>query len=566
MFVPELSNDEILSIVIELSEREERQHLLYGLPPPVIDALKKPFFAILYGLYRRQLNQGIFKSQGELISHLVEMVVNKIEDPQALDLLEKLAVLSIEREGKYILASDIGSDEQIKLLLKSRLVIARRNLIGFALPILAQRFAAKSIENNKIPTNELTSSLLQIEKWRYPLMVLASNASFEKVSQVLMPIAEKHPSVLPEIIDGAINDYGQPQVDDIGSPTAREMGERIVQSMQALSNGLGPIVRYLSPVTRGGKVSTIGVHKSDGWFNILWYGDIQEEGVVELPEDFGHRFQRGEYPWHEMIGLRPGVQSAWAWRFSLDALKKHVRQMIDNKSLILLNGYTYKEQMWNFALKAMGRGDLSHRPILLNELRERLNSLRIPATAIRHRLLDYLDNLEASGERHIVPLWPGPDRDRNQGGWIWAPYSPERLLERQRLVLEAAVAEYVSFVHAFFQPFEEKLTTYLTLPAKLTGYLDYNEGALGREWYFDPLPKNEKSLIDIRLSNEQHQLRKLIESDELYEKLRKMRPHLSRYYGVRSQTIGHELFGPTPVTDLVYEWLSRDLRDISWIN
>jgi hypothetical protein len=86
------------------------------------------------------------------------------------------------------------------------------------------------------------------------------------------------------------------------------------------------------------------------------------------------------------------------------------------------------------------------------------------------------------------------------------------------------------------------------------------------EWYFDPLPKNEKSSIDIRLSNVQHQLGKLIRSNELYEKLLKMRPHLSHQYGVRSQAIGHELFGPSPVTYVVYDWLAHDLRDISWMS
>jgi hypothetical protein len=565
--VPELSNNEISAIVIELSEHEKRQHVLYGLPQPVIDALKKPFFAVLYGLYRRQLNQGVFKSQGELISHLVEMIVKKIEDNQVLDLLEKLAMLSIEREGKYILISDIGSDEQIKLLLKSRLVIARQKLIGFALPILAQWFAAKSIENNKIPIHELTKSLLQIEKWRYPLMVLVSNASFEKISHVLTPIAEKHPSILPEIINGAINGFGESQVDDVGLPTAKEMGERIVQSMQAISNGLVPIAQFLSPVTREGKISKIGVHKNDKWFSVLWYGDIQEEGVVELPEGFGQKFQRGKYPWREMRGLRPGVQSAWVWLFSLNQLKERMRSLVDHKALPLIAGsIIYRELMWKLALETMGQGELSHRPILLSELRVRLNPLRIPSTSLQHLLLSYLDNLEENREEYITPLWPSPDmEDYHQGGWIWTPYSPERLLERQKLVLEAALTEYSSLVNNFFFPLKERLTIYITLPAKLVGYLDYSGEYLGMDWYFDPLPQNEKSSIDIRLSNEHLQFGKLVDSNELFEKFRKLRPRLSRYHGFRSQIIDTELFGPSPVTDLVYKWLSEDLRDISWI-
>ena len=565
--IPELSNDEILSIIVELSEREEHHHLLYGLPQSIVDALKKPFFTILYGLYRRQYNQGIFKSQGELIFSLVEMVVTKIDDPQVLDLLEKLAILSINREGKYVLASDVGSEEQIKVLLKSRLVIARQNLVGFALPILAQWFAAKSIENNKISTNELTSDLVQIEKWRYPFMILVSGSSFEKVSEILIPVAEKHPSIISEIIDGAVNNYSLRDLDleDVGLPTAREMGERILQSIQALSNGLGYIAQHLAPITQDGKVSKIGVHKSNRWLSILWYGDIQEQGIVELPEDFGHRFQRGEYPWHIMSGVQPGAQSAWAWHFTLNALKENMRKLIDRKSLVLAGGHSDKELMWKLALQIMQRGDLSDRPILLNELRDRLNFHHIPIGTIHHRLLEYLDNLEASGELSKKPPWPGPDKDYRQGGWIWSPYSPERLLERLVLVLEASINEYVSFVNIFFKPFAERLTTYLTLPAKLTGYLDYSEASIGLDWYFDPILTNEKSSIDIRLRNEPRHLQRPIGSDGLYEKLRKMRPQLSHYYGVSSQALGHELLGPTPVTDFVFDWLKRDLRDISWL-
>ncbi len=212
----------------------------------------------------------------------------------------------------------------------------------------------------------------------------------------------------------------------------------------------------------------------------------------------------------------------------------------------------------------MQRGELSHKPIMLNELNGKLNSLHRSEENVKLRMSKYLKELEMNGEKFLNPPWPGPDKDDNLGNWIWSPYSPERLLERISLILNASMTEYISFVDIFFKPLAERLTTYRILPAKLTGYLDHL-GA-GLLWYFDPLPMNENSFTDLQLDKDKSRSDFYQKNKELHKRFKKMRPSLSRYFSSRDQILGHEFFGPTPVTDLVYYWLKSDLSDISWIS
>jgi hypothetical protein len=565
VIVPELSNHEIRVIVEILSGHPEHEHFLYGQPDAVLDALKKPFFAILYGLYRQQSNNMVFKSKGELISHLVETAVknSKIEDIEVSNLLEKLAILVVERQGKYIPTSDVGTTEQIKSLLKSRLVIKRGKTIGFALPIFAQWFAAKGIENCKILVDQLISSVSELEKWYYPLIIFVSNASFDAVSQVLIPIAEKHPSILAKIIEASITtNYGQLEIDNIGLPTAREMGERIVLSMQAISNGLGLIASDLAPICSNGKVASIGIYKYEKRLYVLWYGNVQSEGIVELPADFGARFNKGEYLWRQSRSISLGLQGAWIWKVSLDAVRERMQEMFKKKIYFLLDGCIFKEQMWEMANKVMGYYyELSDSPIPIAEIRKCLESRAVSRNT--QYLLNYLNRLEESGKENIDSLWPDSDTGL-PGGYIWGAYSPERLAERASLIYSAAIEEYVNLVNRFFPSFSERLTTYATLPAK---FVIYMVPKYGNDWelisYFDPLPVGEKSFVEIKIINADQRPLNII--DELYKKLREMRPSVTQYQ-VRHSGFDPDFFGGSPVTNLVYDWLSDDLKDISWIN
>lgn len=562
VIVPELSNVEIVAIVKALSGHEQNHNFLYGLPQSVLDALKKPFFAILFGLYQQQLDNGIFKSEGELISHLVQIAVRDVEETQVIDLLEKLAILSTERESKYIPDTDIGSLEQIRSLLSSRLVVKRGNMVGFALPVLAQWFAAKGLEKDKISIEHLTANIAQIEKWRYPIIILISYASFENASRILVPIAENHPSILAELVDGAINRYRfDDSTDEIGLPTAQEMGNRIVRVLNALLIGIGPLGKYILPINNNGRISVIGVNKADNIFHICWYGNMPGEGIVELDEGFRFGAQKGIHYWSELRQVRFGAQDAEPWHFSLDSARERLQRSVQRKDFPLFQGYMFKEKIWKISNELMQYGDLSHRPISINDLLKRVDERRVLEIP-RQLFLNYINELKENGDDFIAPLWPIPDKEYSGlGGWIWNPYSPERVFERIQIIFESSLKEYVSFVDTFFKPFSERLTTYAILPAKLTGYLEYSNESWGLNWYFDPLNEGKESFVDIHTNHERY----LSEDPrQVSKKLQKMRPGLSRYYSSRHQSVD-EVFGQTPVTDLVYDWLLHDLRDISWI-
>ncbi|WP_223299281.1 hypothetical protein, partial [Paenibacillus darwinianus] len=241
-------------------------------------------------------------------------------------------------------------------------------------------------------------------------------------------------------------------------------------------------------------------------------------------------------------------------------------------------GPIFQEEIWDMALKLTNRGSYYSGEIKLEELEE-IMELRLKGydkLQIRNTVYEIskikrnLQSLRKLGITSLQSPWPGPDLNFNSGGWVWSPYSNDRLLERTRVVYSKAIEAYLQLVDDLFPMFKNRMEIYNTLPAKLIGQLEIPPASKGYsshpglDWYFDPLPNGSKTSIEISLvltGQVNHE-----KVSTLYDKLRLLRPKAAEWISSHHTSQLLDIFNNFPVREIVYNWLWNDLKRISWVD
>ncbi len=166
----------------------------------------------------------------------------------------------------------------------------------------------------------------------------------------------------------------------------------------------------------------------------------------------------------------------------------------------------------------------------------------------------------ANGVKNLQSPWPGPDV-HSQLPWPTSTFSPQQLRQRISNVYSAAINEYRIVVEKYFPKFAERLWTYGMLPVRFVARVADGIDPW-METYFWPLESHAISEIDVRFD-------KTVKfgefgdiCNEIYHEINRCRPDKAEWLAAKasSQRIG--IFGKTPVTDLVYEWLRSDLHEV----
>ena len=187
-------------------------------------------------------------------------------------------------------------------------------------------------------------------------------------------------------------------------------------------------------------------------------------------------------------------------------------------------------------------------------------------------IVDHLDRLRAEGRAHLLPPWPGPDKPFGSGGWVWSPYSPERLLERTRLVFDGAIRGYIQVVETWLAPLAKQLTTYAVLPARLRGTLtvgpgdDYAGGPV-LAWWFEAAATGQMSSVDINLvPREAAVFLDDAAARTEYQRLLAQRPEARGWLSFTRHHQALDIFGADPATELAFAWIAKDLKRIRLAN
>lgn len=117
--VPLLSLEDACILIERFAKQPITEFTASKWPEAVQDAIHRPLFAVLLGIYLHEQGMTVPKSIGELLSSLVERALKRqtIDIDKANNLLQKLAVLCIEYGGGPVFTAEVASSAELQPLL-----------------------------------------------------------------------------------------------------------------------------------------------------------------------------------------------------------------------------------------------------------------------------------------------------------------------------------------------------------------------------------------------------------------------------------------------------------------
>ncbi|MEG4418463.1 hypothetical protein QUA70_07600 [Microcoleus sp. LAD1_D5] len=607
ILVPLLSEAQAYSLVERVSKLQMTAMVCSRWTESIRDAIRRPLFALIVARYLGRADEKAPRSKGELLSWLVEDALEQVNaDRRNCDrLLKRLAMLSVECGGDRIRATDVApTKDALKPLLDSRLVVERsRGIISFPLPILTEWFAAQSLADDPLKVENFVSDPQQLENWRYPLTIATATFGHELVSKLLVPIAKKYPAFAAEIVREGTTRWGDEQV---SLPSPRKCGQQIQTAMQAWIEGIGSLAELIAPIRQDGTVKPLGVRTHGTRIEVAWYeGSENLQNVVDLPLDLNWSDSQERYKWPRVMTSRPGHESAWAWRWTLDKLVKNLSRQLESPTLLVDSEPLIREAAWraalaivkyrpNFKLTTLKWWELDEVPLV--QIEETLSEIEAQAKLNCYVILPDIGNsfrmkeqqyylkqlrkevnrLQSLGESALHNPWPNfnPTQCKSRG----QEYSLERLRIRAEKVYKGALDAYQLIVNTWFKQLIPGLGIAPMLPARLVGEISPsppNPGPFGSppyfdwflfDWFLEPLPENAQNEIEIAIN--EHYL-PLVEThrgqiDFASKQLSLLRPNSAIWI----RNVPHDgnfddnFFRHIPATALAYSWLQKDLIKI----
>ena len=561
--VSELTEEETKALVGLASGREATLGVMYSLPESIREAIKRPLFALLLGLNLRY-DEGVPASKAELIANLVQHshALEKKRDLQINTLLSRLAVVSTDRGGSPVPATEIVSTPDLRELTETGFVVSNRDgTIAFSLPILTQWFAAQSLSTGLARSEDICRDPRRLENWREALAVAISILTRQEASKVLAPIVELEPAFAAGVLSEGVRQWG---IHKIPAPPALECGNQLREAMQSWIAGIAPLASLIAPVRADGSLLPAVTQTREESLIAGWLQNGSASTVVTLSspaEWHSVKLWRGTQRM-----ARPGSHSAWSWKWTKEELAENLKRLLTMRGLTVDARPLIQENNWVVGQAIMKRGSFDNTPISVTEIQNRLDGLsKHDPLLYEEQLLwlaplrEELSRLQKEGQPYLVSPWPGPDWE-SEGGKIWSPYSSQQMLARARAVYPAAIEIYVRIVDRWFPKFKWLLFTAATLPACLRGTITVDDRGPGISWFLDPQPVGSSTTVELELSNHF----KKPELEGLYRKVSALRSAPIRGFRYVGSSILY-IWGPAPATKLAYDWLEEDLRWIDWL-
>lgn len=524
--------------------------------------LAKPFFCIIFALFKSE-SKGWAKQDIDLIFALVTKSIQKIGqnvESAAID-LARIAAKAVDRNYADIHISEINFSSSIESVLETGLVSFANDYISFPLPIIAQWMAAKAIRCGIVSIDDIISNKYRMDKWMYTLSILFSQMSFEESLDFFSKIAYASPGTASRIIRDGI------RFDEmISLPPAYECGEKLRQTMQIWSDALGPLSEWIAPLNKYG-IRPIGVDVQNGWITYSWLRTEEKNQPVqvmsfdEMQKRIGCIHSRGV-----------PAQATWPWIITFEYLSDNLKKAVQGHTIIVKEGQLEKEYLWGSLLRISGKSSLYEGKLELKNFdgyRQFIGSRLIVngKTVQADSIFCLIDKLISKGITSITAPYPITDKE-NKSGWIWGGYSAEKFLEKTQFIYGSAVNEYMRMADTVFSKLRDNLIGATLAPYKLVGRIKFYENSttFGEApqfmWYREALPYNEANCVDIQFGDTNV-------SNDIFESL--IRNNLRLRPAAKGERISCitleylDICKSTPVTDVVFSWLERELKGTGWI-
>lgn len=586
VIVPPLSNEQAYTLINRLAGKTVTC-MAQNWAESVLNAIHRPLFAVLVGIYLRDQNGRLPRSKEHLLSSLVERSLRLVhlEEKRIVQLLQQLAILSVDGGGAPIPANKLASWSERQELLNSGLVVEHSEHLRFSLPMLAQWFAKESLATGKPDPNELASEIERLERWQYPLILATATLDSDKVSRFLVAIAERYPAIAAEIVNEALVDANI--TNETSLPRSLELGLQVRTAMQAWINGIASIAQLIPGVREDGTLPPIGVRISKKRLDIDLPIDFDIiESKVEIARYIGNNVRpdvfkldldltnpqdllKNGFDWYRSPALQQ--QSCWPWKWTQQTLVESLSALLGEFRLPIQRGILVREGAWMTALlitKRYSNLPLHYSPIPLAEIEQcldkfdRVFSEEILAIGVnKHRfdlLLMEIERLHINEEKEFHSPWLNVKK-----------LSHEQILAQAIEIYTQALETYQKIVKQWFPNFSDSLQTMALLPAQIAGVVippSLSRSQAGVSWYWNPLPPGSLSKVDFVLGDPPRSGEENCFS-LAFKQLYYQRPQVLERSGKKMtvHTIDSTIFCLRPVTELVYNWLWNDLKRIFWV-
>jgi hypothetical protein len=572
------------SVKVHLLKKEESELLVRqlsrkpnfsstSLPESLQNAVLCPLFAVLLASYLQEHGVWTLETKEQLLSDLVERSLRPLQEniAKARQLLEQLAAACIDKTGKAVSPIEFASWVEGRQLLDTRLVVEDADGLRFAMPILAQWFAAQHLLTNSSIIQTLARSQQRLDLWRYPLVIAIATFPLNRVSHLFAPIVVAHPVSAAEIVGEALAFQGRSL--EIPSLSAIELGQHLRKAMDSWMSGFNPLASLIAPHLENTVIPTIGVRISRRqletdppitapWVEIAWHsGNEPLPPVVELPPDVETDDLRG---WKRVTGFLSYRLASWAWKWTLE---QTISLLLQQRSIPVKSSLLSLEAAWHGASNLIGRDHRDLNPIALSEIDTRLaDAQEIRCSPMMHHCFKQL----------LVEMRVAHTREQTylhfpasfQAVRISPTLSAEMLRSYAEDVYRGGFEGYIQLVNAL-SSFIPKLRQASILPARLVGIVNLSSepNSISISRYWEPLSEGSSNELHVRWSDYPW----LGDAPEVMATMREwfsLRPQwLANFQVIRTNYKPVDFFlGVNPVTELAYKFLWEDLKKLGWVS
>jgi hypothetical protein len=565
--IPTLSEAESHACIEIGAGRAVHYGEVFGFPETVKQTLRQPFFALLAGLWLRE-NTGSPRAPIDLMAELGERAT-----PEGADrsVLRRLAIRSVARDLGPVPTAEILRPAEVNGLLATGIVAGDKLHLTFALPSLAQWFAAEALLERDINVSDLLAVPEDLELWLYPLALAIGFGSFEDGGLILQPLLEGEAGFAFRVLDTA---FKQAVLEGEDAPPWREAGEMTRDSLTSLREALAPLGPLITDSDDDGRLAPMAVASDDGYLTVAFATDRGRPDVFQLPADFD--MLRAGFEWGSIRGSRVGPGGTWAWRWSRDAIKDGIKRLLKGRGFpVSPDGPLGDEEAWACAARLVGRSPFACPQIEVTPLIDQIVATLPPdleATFIAADspsgqrgdlvgMLSYLLRLRSEGHEHLKPPIPAPDRLEGGGGWIGEFYSDERLLAAAEAIYLQSIQAYGEIVDRWLPSLAPTLERRVLMPVRVVGRIRRGPGS-GFEsiptaaGHLEALAFDKESQVSFVLDPKNYDY-SLAEGNWEAQKL--ARPMAKRWLRGIHGGLTFEVGQERPVTDVVYDWLVSDL-------
>lgn len=373
---------------------------------------------------------------------------------------------------------------------------------------------------------------------------------------------------------------------------AVDLGWQLRNAIQAWIESIGQLANLVFHLQKDGTIPTLGIRivnllitdyrtkEPCGYMDYIqtgWYfGNCDVDDVVEftpeIEELFADKNKDGTQiaeqlfadGWNYFQRSPFNPQTSWAWQWTLNLISNSISELLKQRKIPVNPGLLSLEAAWYAALHLTNIRSYSYYiPIPINEIEGLLTQIRTSqfSPMIQHcinQLRIEIDFFKEKGETHLS--LPSSYQNFKNSQCI----SPELLLKYTEEVFQGAIKGYLQIVNRYFSKFVPSLQFASLFPARLVGVVVSSPSTVSATWFWEPLRIGSESYAEFKISDN------FVFQDDARFKLavnqiRSLRPNSFKYPLLKSQSespLSHSWLGSNPVTELVYQWLWEDLKNI----